>query len=63
MVLTMSLHMMLFPYDEYTRSLQNMTEITKLTELSLSVAYDGSTFNVTYPDMPALGRMDFVYER
>ena len=63
MVLTMSLHMLLFPYDEYSASLQNMTEITKLTELSLSVAYDSSKINTTYPDMPTLGRMDFVYER
>ena len=63
MVLTMSLHMLLFPYDEYSISLQNMTEVTKLTELSVSVAYDSATFNATYPDMPALGRMDFVYER
>ena len=63
MVLTMALHMLLFPYDEYSASMQNMTEVTKLTELSLSVAYDSARFNTTYPDMPALSRMDFVYER
>ena len=62
MVLTMGLHMLLFPYEEHTRSLQSLTKVTHFTELSLSSAYDDSTINATYPEMPALGRMDFVYE-
>jgi len=63
MVLTMGLHMLLFPYDEHTRSLQSLTKLTHISELSLSSAYDDTIFNGTYPEMPALGRMDFVYER
>lgn len=63
MVLTMGVHSSLFPYDAYTRSLQNLTKLTHISELSLSLAYDESTINTTYPEMPALRRMDFVYER
>jgi len=63
MVLSISAHMILYPYDAHTRSLQNLTQLTNISELSYSVAYDASKFNATYPEMPALGRMDFVYER
>jgi len=63
MVLTMGVHTYLFPYDDHTRSLQSLTKLTHNSNLSLSVAYDESTLNDTYPEMPALGRMDFVYER
>jgi hypothetical protein len=30
---------------------------------SLSVSYDASLHNMTYPEMPRLNRMDFVYEQ
>ena len=63
MVLTMVVHMLLFPYEAHTRSLQSLTKLTHFSELSFSSAYDESTFNASYPEMPALGRMDFVYER
>ena len=43
-------------------ALQNITELTHQSKLSLSVAYDESLYNPTYPDMPNLKKMDFVYE-
>ncbi len=41
----------------------HMTALTHMAPLSLSVGYDESAYNSTYPDMSALGRMDFIYER
>jgi len=63
MVFSMGVHVLFYPYDEHSRALQRFTKLTKISELSLSLAYDDSTFNASYPEMPALGRMDFVYER
>jgi hypothetical protein len=63
MLASIACHYLLFPYDRATRSLQNMTQLIHMTPLSLSVAYDESTFNHTYPEMQGLGRMDFIYEK
>ena len=63
MVFAMGAHVLLFPYEKNSHSIQTMAKLTHLSPLSLSVAYDESSFNATYPEMPALGRMDFVYER
>ena len=63
MVFTMGLHTLLFPYEKTTQSLQTMTTLTHMSSLSASVAYDELAFNATYPDMPTLGRMDFVYDK
>ena len=63
MVFTMAAHTLLFPYEKNSHSIQTVAKLTHLSPLSLSVAYDESSFNTTYPEMPALGRMDFVYER
>ena len=41
----------------------NIISLTHMSPLSLSVSYDESSFNMTYPEMPTLGRMDFLYER
>ena len=40
----------------------NITSLTHMSPLSLSVSYDESSFNMTYPEMPTLGKMDFLYE-
>ena len=63
MVFSMVVHTLLFPYEAHTRSLQSVTKLTQISELSLSSSYNESTLNTTYPEMPGLGRMDFVYER
>ncbi len=63
MVFTVALHFTLFPYAKHTQNLQYITTLTQLSTPSLSVQYDESHYNTTYPDMPTLGRMDFVYEQ
>ncbi|MCW8820809.1 MAG: hypothetical protein OQK45_01165 [Sulfurovum sp.] len=63
LLFSMSLHYGLFPYSKATKTMQEMTALTHMTHLSLSVGYDESVYNSTYPEMTALGRMDFVYER
>ncbi len=63
MVFAMGAHALLFPYEKNSHSIQTVVKLTHLSPLSLSVAYDESSFNATYPEMPAFGRMDFVYER
>jgi len=63
MVFAMAAHILMFPYEKNSNSIQTVAKMTHLSPLSLSVAYDESSFNTTYPEMPALGRMDFVYER
>lgn len=40
----------------------HITSLTHMTPLSLSVSYDESSLNMTYPEMPTLGKMDFLYE-
>jgi len=63
MVFAMGAHALLFPYTETTQSMRTMTELTYMTSLSTSVAYDELAFNATYPEMPTLGRMDFIYDK
>lgn len=63
MMFTMGLHYVLYPHTKTTDTLHSMTALIHMSSLSLSVYYDESTHNSTYPEMPALGRMDFVYER
>ena len=63
MVFAMGVHTFLFPYEKNSISMQTLVKLTHLSPLSYSVAYDESSYNATYPEMPALGRMDFVYER
>lgn len=62
MIFAMGLHYVLFPYEKSTRSMQHMAALVHMTPLSLSVGYDESTYNNTYPEMQGLGRMDFIYE-
>lgn len=40
----------------------NLSSLVHMTPLALSVSYDEFSFNMTYPEMPALGKMDFLYE-
>lgn len=63
MLFFMGVNTLLFPYHKHRETLQAITQLTHMAPLSLSVAYDASKHNLTYPEMPALGRMDFVYER
>ena len=63
MVFSIGLHTLFFPYEKTTQTMRTLTQLTNISSLSLSVAYDESVYNTTYPEMPALGRMDFVYER
>lgn len=63
MVLSIGLHYTLFPYEQATSSRQKMTTLIHMAPLSLSVNYDESLYNQTYPEMQGLGRMDFVYEQ
>lgn len=63
MVILMGSHYMLFPTDKATKTVQQMTALTHMAPLSLSVGYDESIYNNTYPEMQGLGRMDFIYER
>lgn len=62
MVFSMGLHYILFPYSKNRQTMNNITELTYMAPLSLSVGYEESVYNSTYPDMSALGRMDFIYE-
>jgi len=63
MMFAVGLHYALFSHERSTRSIHHLTELTQMAPLSLSVAYDESNYNSTYPDMQGLGRMDFVYEQ
>ena len=63
MVFTVGLHYVLFPYTKTTDTLHNITALIHMSSLSLSIGYDESIYNSTYPEMTALGRMDFIYER
>ena len=64
-VLTTSMvfHYLQFSAEQTTRSLQYMTKLADMAPLSLSIAYDESIYNSTYPEMQGLGRMDFIYEQ
>jgi hypothetical protein len=59
----MGLHYILFPSDKTIKMTRQITDLTQMAPLSLSVAYDESIYNRTYPEMQRLGRMDFIYER
>jgi phosphotransacetylase len=63
MVIMMGSHYVVFPADKATNIMRQMTQLTYMAPLSLSVAYDESVYNSTYPEMQGLGRMDFIYER
>ena len=63
MVFAMGVHYTLFPYKETSDSMQIMTKLTHMASPSHSVAYNEASFNATYPDMPTLGRLDFVYDK
>ncbi len=63
MVFVMGSHYLLFPYNKTSESMVNIISLTHMSPLSLSVSYDESSFNMTYPEMPTLGRMDFLHER
>lgn len=63
MLFIMGSHYILFPADKATKILRQITVLTYMAPLSLSVAYDESVNNSTYPEMQGLGRMDFIYER
>jgi hypothetical protein len=62
MVFIMGSHYILFPADKARKIVGQITELTHMAPLSLSVAYDESVHNSTYPEMQGLGRMDFIYE-
>lgn len=62
MVFSMGLHYILFPYSKNKQTMNHITVLTHMAPISLSVGYDESSYNSTYPDMSALGRMDFIYE-
>lgn len=63
MLFFMGADTLLFPYHKHRDALQAITQLTHMAPLSLSVAYDAFKENLTYPEMQALNRMDFVYER
>lgn len=63
MLFMMGSHYVLFPADKVTNIMRQMTQLTHMAPLSLSVGYDESVYNSTYPEMQGLGRMDFIYER
>lgn len=63
MIFAVGLHYTLFPYEKIARSMQNISVLTQMAPLSLSVSDDESTLNTIYPEMQGLGRMDFVYEQ
>jgi hypothetical protein len=62
MVFSMGVHHLQFTYDTHKQNLHELTQLTHIVKLSHSTAYDEATHNKTYPDMPSLGRLDFIYE-
>jgi len=62
-LMSVSLHYVLFPSIEHSRKMQQVALLTNYVHLSLSEDYDATPYNSTYPEMPPLGRMDFVYEQ
>ncbi|CAA6823689.1 MAG: Unknown protein [uncultured Sulfurovum sp.] len=63
MLFVMLTHTLLYPYQKSRHSLHSITQLTHMAPLSLSINYDASIHNTTYPEMPTLSKMDFVYER
>ncbi len=62
MIVSITLHYWQSPKKENIEALQNIIELTHQSKLSLSVAYDESLYNPTYPEMPNLRKMNFIYE-
>lgn len=62
MVSSIVIHYCLYPRKERVDSLVKLTKLTHYLKLSLSVAYDETIYKSSYPDMPPLKKMDFVYE-
>ena len=63
MIFSVGVHYLIFPFEKSANSLQHTTALVQMAPLSLSVTYDESIYNSTYPEMQGLGRMDFVYEQ
>lgn len=59
----MLMHYLLFPYEKQSQKLQHFSTLTNLSKPSFSVRYETTDANHVYPEMPGLGRMDFVYEQ
>ena len=62
MIVSITLHYLQSSKKDDIEALQNIVELTHQSKLSLSVGYDESLYNPTYPDMPNLRKMNFIYE-
>jgi len=62
MIVAISLHYFQSSTEDKAEALQTLTQLTHNSQLSLSVAYDESYYNPSYPEMPNLKKMDFIYE-
>jgi len=62
MVISISLHYFQYPTKDKIEKLQTLTKLTHNSQLSLSVSYDEAYYNPSYPEMPNLKKMDFIYE-
>ena len=62
MIVSITLHYWQSPKKDSIEALQNITELTHQSKLSTSVGYDESLYNPTYPEMPNLRKMNFIYE-
>ena len=62
MILAMTLHTLNFPIQNSINPLLHLNQLTNHSKLSLSTAYSEKQLNPTYPEMPTLRRMDFIYE-
>ena len=62
MFITISLHYFQSSTEHKAEALKTLTQLTHDSKLSLSVAYDESYYNPSYPEMPNLKKMDFIYE-
>lgn len=62
MIVSITLHYYIYPNKDNIQALQNITKLTKYSKLSLSISYDESCYNPTYPEMPNLRKMNFIYE-
>lgn len=62
MIVTIFLHYFQSSTEHKVQALQTLTQLTHNAQLSLSVAYDESYYNLSYPEMKNLKKMDFIYE-
>jgi hypothetical protein len=62
MGVSMGLHYSNFSTSQTLNPLRVLSALTKYSELSLSTPYSEKAFNPTYPEMPTLKKMDFIYE-